>query len=345
MNSIFFNPNVVFESPEKQRNESDDDLDDIVSSISHANLSSPPETPSPVKSAITMLKKSTPGRTATRRERDDFSRLEGMIDTRSRKKLLQSFEEDALPRINGASTQASDPNKSVLFNVENVDDEFVGSWMEELLGILSRAGDPIHVVNTGHITQPQGKRNQTTGFHFCPPGHPQENCILKRVESPYSPVWFAEFDAGRGKKMSSFFPRNIQDKDQLMTVLANGEKVAQTQNRALFFTQTEIPFYFEMYYRGTCIITAFPIYYFSNFYPDMAIHLTQDFQLPIAPIYEKLRTLNEYDIQEYHRFTLTENDSTYHILDIAPLLGHPIVDRGVYIKFPASDLPNLHSDC
>jgi len=339
MKSVLFNPDVVFEFRDNNH-DSDDDLDEIVSSISHTKLSTP-QTPSPVRKALKMLKKSTPGRTATRRERDNLSRLEETIDTRSRKKLLQSFEEDALPRIHGSTTKSSDPSKTVLFNVENVDDDFAGSWMEELVNILSRAGDPIHVVNIGHITQPQGQGKQTTGFHFCPPGHPQENCLLRRFHTTYSPVWFAEFDAGRGTKMSSFFPRSIQDKDELMSVLANGEKIARSENRALFITQTEIPFYYEMYYRGSCIITAFPIYYFSNFYPNMAIHLTQDFNVSITPIFEKLCTLNDIELQKLHRFTLTENESSYHILDLAALVGHPVIDRGVYIKFLASDLPNL----
>lgn len=295
----------------------------------------------PIRAALGVLQASTPGRPANPRELAVFSRLERSLERNPApvKRLLTTLEE-TLPKIDGTLTHPDDPRGSLLVSVENLDEQVTHSWMEQFFKILRNLGVAIHVVNTGHLTKPQVIRQLTTGFHFCPEGDLNASLIRTSHRNPVTEVWFGVYNAGKKDKASSFFPRSIATEDDLLRVISDGEKIAQNANRALFVSQTEPPFHFEVYYKeaGLYITSAFPIFEFQEYRADGVIFLPLIRPIEMRAILAKLRTFDEYDIKTYHRFTFTENGEAFHVMDVASLLeGCPII-HGVYIKIPASEL-------
>lgn len=305
------------------------------------------QTPSPVKKTEKMLKKTTPDRSAVKKEKRIFSKLGEVLDREEEKfpfkkfkrRLFDSVTQDFLPRVNAFSVSSADRH---FISVNNVEDCFSECWIEDLLRTLKKAGLNIAVVNTGHITEPQ-VTHKTTGFHFCPTGHPHENCLIQTYQSSYSEVWYGEFNAGKGVKKSSFFPRSIQTERQLLEIIADAEKLCVGKNRALFKTNTTNLFYFEIFYRDIYIISAFPIYYFAPYSEGATIHLTPSLSVPMKDIANQLSKLTRFEREDLVRYSLNEGGCAYTILDVASLIKDNPIDQGVYIQFPIKEIESKPS--
>ncbi len=306
----------------------------------------PAETPSPVTAVLKMLKEESPGHSMDAKGNKTLGKLEKALEKpnaqRSQRSLMASFNAHIVPQVQGSMTTSTTTTSRTLIGVADIEDKFVGGWVEKLLQVLQRKGLSIHVVNTGHLTAPQINKNSTSGFHFCPPGHENEKYISKKHQSPFSDVWFAEFDAGQGNKSSTFFPSYITDEAHLLTILADGTKIAMTDNRAIFETQTVTPFRYEVCFagEGLYMTTAYPIYYFAKYNEQATIHLTQEIKISMKDVLEQLKNLSRDVLQQHYRYTVKNTDgSSSFIVDISKLLSHSPINRGVYLEFLSSELP------
>lgn len=306
------------------------------------------KTPSPIKKTETMLQETTPDRSAISGEKRILNSLEEVLANEEqefplkkfRRRLFDSVSKDFLPRINGFSVSSTDHVSRHLVSVENVEDSFTACWIENLIVILKKAGLNIAVVNTGHITTPQLK-HKTTGFHFCPTGHPYEKCLKQTYQSAYSAVWYAEFDAGKGPKKSSFFPRTIQTEVELLEIFVDATKLCSSKNRALFKANTNDLFYFEIFYREDIyIVSAFPIYYFALYTEGATIHLTPSLSVPMKELHSTLAALTPEEYEKLVRYTFKEGETSYTILDVASLIKDNPIEQGIYVQFECKVAPS-----
>lgn len=305
-------------------------------------------TPSPVKKTETMLSKTTPDRSAVGSEKQLLQRLENVLTDdqhkeplqKIRKRLFTSIADDFLPRVQGVAVSSIDQTTRHLISVHNIEDCFEACWIEDLLKILKRAGLNVAVINSGHITAPQIK-HKTSGFHFCPVGHPHQKHITRTYQSAYSEVWYAEFDVGQGVKKSSFFPLWIKSEQQLLEIFANAQKLYVHKNRALFKANISNLFYFEVFYRDDIyIVSAFPIYYFAPYADGATIHLTPSFSVSMREINQRLALLKPEEHAQLVRYTFTEGRISHTILDVASLINGNPIEQGVYVQFQTENPKN-----
>ena len=363
MEPIFNNPDNVFEFSDSFSYSDSDELDPLEIRVNSLSPKTPPKTagnhlqnrdvspitPSAVNAVVKMLQNATPGRPANRAENEKLEELEQALTgsevqkSRSVRKLLFALENDAVTRLDGPVRTLVNEDGGALFSVTNIDDQVTYSWVEQFAQILRKLDVDIQFVNMGHLTKPQIIKQLTKGFHFCPDGHAEEGCIKKSYLNPYTGVWFAKFNAGKKDKTSSFFPKDIIDEDQLLRVLSEGEKIAQSQNRALFKSQTPLPFHFEVYYKegGLYITSAFPIFHFTRYHEGALIELPEMNGIPMEAILAELQKLDEYEIQKFHRFTFNTNTTTFHVMEVASLIQKCPIEQGVYIQFTSSEIPKF----
>ncbi len=214
-----------------------------------------------------------------------------------------------------------------------VKDDLQEAWLVEFLDRLNKLysskkqSSPryplIRLVNFEHILGPVQKKTKNIGFHFCPENHPLRSKIDGIVTNPYTGVWCGTYES----KFSTFFPNEIKDEQQLLTVLAEGKTIAQNKNRALIQVRTEQHKFLVEEYKhkqGFIIHTVFPIFYYAQYENDATYTITDSLKLDSKQVLERAKSLKD---------SFQYDTGDHLIIDIASALDSPI-KRGILISIP-----------
>lgn len=211
--------------------------------------------------------------------------------------------------------------------------DFLFSWgntiMTNTSKILGNSNESTVLVNLEHILKPTLSGKTVVGLHFiCEENEHLEKDITVTAVNPQTAVYFGLYkgeDAPNGKH-STFFPRAVHSKENLLALLEGAKVIAQGTSSSLLFIEQGWNIAVECLMKNSYAMwSAYPIFCYAEYHPERQIQVTEDVSVAPQQIPDLVKGLEE-------KYTI-ENDV---IVDIAGKLPGVSVDKGVYLRVPRS---------
>lgn len=191
------------------------------------------------------------------------------------------------------------------------------------------------IINIVHIVEGEVDGIRSRGYHF---SLNNSIAVTVRARNPITGVFFGRFKLGDGiaEKDSTFFPPSVDSETALVKVIQDAEKIAQQDNRFLYRTRTDIPFYMEKLFQddGCVIQSAYPLFSYEDFTVGRTFQITEVSALESTEILSALSSLPI--VQKHTRYELGDTV----IVDIAPLFQDKTgLSQGIDFRFPRGVFP------